>query len=77
MAKIFSALVGLSMLGLVGAAAAAEPVALTEAQMDAVTAGRVAVQGPFVTVTIAGTLGRLTGLNATFSIATFYVVSAA
>lgn len=39
MAKLISALVGLSALGLVGAANAAEPVNLTEAQMDQVTAG--------------------------------------
>lgn len=39
MSKLFSALVGVSMLGLVGAAKAAEPVTLTEAQMDGVTAG--------------------------------------
>lgn len=39
MSKLFSALVGLSMLGLVGAASAAEPVTLTEGQMDGVTAG--------------------------------------
>ena len=39
MSKLFLALVGVSMLGLVGAANAAEPVTLTEAQMDGVTAG--------------------------------------
>jgi hypothetical protein len=39
MSKLFSALVGVSMLGLVGVANAAEPVALTEAQLDQVTAG--------------------------------------
>ena len=39
MSKLFSALVGLSMLGSVGAASAAESVALTDAQMDTVTAG--------------------------------------
>jgi hypothetical protein len=37
MLKLFSALVGLSMLGLVGVASAAEP--LSDAQMDSVAAG--------------------------------------
>jgi hypothetical protein len=37
MLKVLSALVGLSMLGLVGVASAAEP--LTNAQMDSVVAG--------------------------------------
>jgi hypothetical protein len=37
MSKLFSALVGLSMLGSVGVASAAEP--LTDAQLDGVTAG--------------------------------------
>lgn len=39
MSKLFSALVGVSMLGLVSTANAVEPVTLTEAQMDGVTAG--------------------------------------
>jgi hypothetical protein len=44
MSKLFSALVGLSMLGLVGVASAAEPMTLTEGQMDGVTAGVLDVQ---------------------------------
>jgi hypothetical protein len=40
MSKLFSVLAGLSMLGLVGTANAAQPVTLTEAQMDGVTAGQ-------------------------------------
>jgi hypothetical protein len=39
MLKLLSALVGVSMLGLAGAASAGEPVKLTNAQMDIVTAG--------------------------------------
>jgi hypothetical protein len=38
MSKLFSAFVGLAMLGSVGAANAAEPVILSEAQMNSVTA---------------------------------------
>jgi hypothetical protein len=43
MSNVLSALVGVSMLGWAGVANAAWPVALTDAQMDAVTAG-----GPFI-----------------------------
>jgi hypothetical protein len=39
MTKLLSALVGVSMLGLVGAASAAEPVTLTDTQLDSVAAG--------------------------------------
>jgi hypothetical protein len=39
MSKLFSAFVGLAMLGSVGAASAAEPMILSEAQMNSVTAG--------------------------------------
>jgi hypothetical protein len=39
MSKMLSALVGASMLGLVGAANAAEPIALSDAQLDSVNAG--------------------------------------
>ena len=45
MSKVFSALVGLSTLGLVGATNAADLVTLTETQMDGVTAARLAVAG--------------------------------
>ena len=62
--KIVSTLIGLSMLGAVGAANAAEPMALTEAQMDVVTAGVVVT--PFTTITITGTLSGA-GLVANFN----------
>jgi hypothetical protein len=39
MTKLLSALVGVSMLGAVGAAGAAEPTTLTVEEMDDVTAG--------------------------------------
>ena len=39
MTKLLSALAGVSMLGLVGAASAAEPVTLTDTQLDSVAAG--------------------------------------
>jgi hypothetical protein len=38
MSKLLSALVGLAMLGSVGAASAAEPMTLSDAQMDSVVA---------------------------------------
>jgi hypothetical protein len=38
--KLFSALVGISMLGAVAAANAAEPTVLTEEQLDGITAGQ-------------------------------------
>jgi hypothetical protein len=39
MPKMLSALVGASMLGLVGAANAAEPITLSDVQLDSVNAG--------------------------------------
>lgn len=54
------------------AAMAAEP--LTEGQMDTVTAG-LTLNGPRLLVRITGTLNSTTGLNATFSTETFYLVS--
>lgn len=39
MAKLLSALVGASMLGLAGVASAAEPVPLSDVQLDTVSAG--------------------------------------
>ena len=39
MAKLLSALVGVSMFGLVGVASAAEPLTLTDTQLDSVNAG--------------------------------------
>jgi hypothetical protein len=74
MMKTLSVLVGLSMLGLVGAANAAEPVTLTEKQMDAVTAG-LKIWGPFLIVNITGTLNSITGLTAEFRTETFYIIS--
>jgi hypothetical protein len=73
MHKLLSALVGVSMLGSVAAASAAEP--LTEAQMDGVTAGQFTVSGPFLTVAIDGNLNSVEGLNANFLTNTFWVVS--
>ena len=73
MRKLLSALVGVSMLGSVAAASAAEP--LTEAQMDGVTAGAIAVRGPFLSVAITGALTSVGGLTANFSTNTFFLVS--
>ena len=74
MMKILSALVGLSIFGLVGATNAAEPVMLTEKQMDAVTAG-LKIWGPFLIVNITGSLNSITGLTAYFRTETFYIIS--
>lgn len=75
MAKIFSAFVGLGLLGAVGAASAAEPVALTDTQMDSVTAGIVVTSGPYLLVRTQGNLNSTTGLNATFQSETYFVTS--
>ena len=60
---------GLMFATMSTAALAAEP--LTDNQLDAVTAG---VEGPFLNVSISGTLDSINGLVATFSSATFFVV---
>ena len=62
---------GLMFATMSTAALAAEP--LTENQLDAVTAG--AVFGPYLNVTITGSLNSITGLAATFTTETFFVVS--
>ena len=64
---------GIVFAAMSSAALAAEP--LTEKQMDTVTAGQVSVLGPYLSVAISGNLNSITGLNATFATATFFVVS--
>ena len=64
-------LAGLMFATMSSAALAAEP--LTEDRLDAVTAG--AVLGPFLNVQITGGLNSVTGLNATFTTTTFFVVT--
>lgn len=64
-------LLSLTFAAMSSAALAAEP--LTAQQMDTVTAG-VSVDGPFLTVMTSGTLNSVTGLDATFTTETFFVV---
>ena len=67
-------LAGLMFATMSSAALAAEP--LTEDRLDAVTAGvTTVVLGPFLNVQITGGLNSVTGLNATFTTTTFFVVT--
>jgi hypothetical protein len=63
MPKLLSALVGVSMLGLAGAASAGEPVNLTTDQLDIVTAG-VSLTGGASTA-FTGGIGTSTNSSAT------------
>ena len=62
---------GLMFATMSTAALAAEP--LTENQLDAVTAGT-EVLGPYLNVTITGSLDSIKGLISTFTTETFFVV---
>lgn len=73
MSKFVSALVGVSMLGLAGAANAAQP--LTETEMDTVTAGATVVRGPFLNVRSAGAFNPIGGITLQFNTDTFWVVN--
>ena len=63
---------GLMFATMSTAALAAEP--LTENQLDAVTAGAT-VLGPYLLVSITGSLNSTTGLTATFSTETYFLVT--
>ena len=65
-------LAGLMFATMSSAALAAEP--LTEDRLDAVTAGAT-VLGPYLNVRIEGNLNSTTGLDATFTTDTFFVVT--